>query len=203
MGRTGGCPPARWLPAGSTCAPGQALPQESAGFHEPGASLRSAPPSKWRAPQKPKTLLEGFCPEPRHEEQIAVNSNGLMLFLRLADIEWVQAAGSWVELHVGQKTHLLRATLSAVATKLPPDRFLSISPSMLVNIEQIKELRPMLDGECELLLRNGMRLILACGYGGNLLQIPLSLPSPMQTSICPRFILGTPARRRMPAASRR
>ena len=87
-----------------------------------------------------------------------MNSNGLMLFLRLADIEWVQAVAQGVELHVGQRTHLLRDTLATVTAKLPPDRFLRLSRSTLVNIECIKELRPAFPGGYEVVLRNDTRL---------------------------------------------
>ena len=119
-------PAGRWLPAGSTHVPGRTLSHGPAGCHKPEPSQLPAP-LKPLAQQKPKGLLEGFCPEPCQEEQIAVNDNGLILFLRLADIEWVEAADNCVELHVGQQTHRLRDTLAAVAAKLPPDRFLRIS----------------------------------------------------------------------------
>ena len=87
-----------------------------------------------------------------------MNSNGLMLFLPLADIEWVEAVEHGVELHVGPETHRLGDTLAALEAKLPPDRFLRISPSALVNLAQIKQLQPRCRGECNVLLRNGMRL---------------------------------------------
>ena len=103
-------------------------------------------------------MLEGFCPEPHPEEQIAVNFNGLMLFLRLADIEWLEAADNCVALHVGQETHVLRDTLAAIVAKLPPGRFLRIGPRTLVNVQQIKDLRPLRHRRCRLLLRSGTRL---------------------------------------------
>ena len=106
-------------------------------------------------------MLEGFCPEARQEEQIAVNSNGLILFLRLADIEWAEADGDCVKLHVGRQTHLLRDTLAAVGAKLPPDRFLRLGGSTLVNIEQVKDLQPLPQGDYEVLLRNGTWLTLS------------------------------------------
>ena len=133
------------------------MPHRPTDCHKPGPSRRCAP-SQWLPPQEPKALLEGFCPEPRQEEQIALNSNGLILFLRLADVEWVEAVEQGVELHVGQKTHLLRASLPAVAAKLPPDRFLRINPSTLVNIEQIMGLQPAPHGGYDVLLRSGTRL---------------------------------------------
>jgi two-component system LytT family response regulator len=109
-------------------------------------------------------MLDGFCPEPCPEEQIAVNSNGLMLFLRLADVEWLEAVDNCVALHVGKQMHLLRETLAAVAAKLPSDRFLRIGPSTLVNIAQIKELQPMFHGRCGMLLHNGTRLTFMRSY---------------------------------------
>ena len=108
--------------------------------------------------------MEGFCPEPRQEEQIAVNSNGLMLFLRLADIEWLEAVDNGVALHVGKQTHVLHETFAAVAAKLPSGRFLCISPSTLVNLAQIKELRTLFHGRCAVLLRNGARLTFMRSY---------------------------------------
>jgi two-component system LytT family response regulator len=97
-----------------------------------------------------------------------------MLFLRLADIEWVEGADNGVELHLGRETHRLRDTLAAVGAKLPPDRFLRISRSTLVNREQIKELLPTFRGEYVVLLRNGTRLALTRGHCVKLRQTGLS-----------------------------
>ncbi len=115
-------------------------------------------------------MLDGFCPEPRPEERIALNSNGRLLLLRLADIDWLEAADQSVVLHVSKETHVLNDTLAAVMAKLPPNRFLRISPSALVNLSQIKHLRPMCQSEWQVLLRNGTRLTLTRGYGEHLRQ---------------------------------
>jgi DNA-binding LytR/AlgR family response regulator len=111
---------------------------------------------------KSEKVLEGFCREPHPEERIALNSKGLMLFPRLADIEWLETVGPSVVLHVGKETHVLAGTLAAVAAKLPARRFLRASPSVLVNGWQIRKLRSALHGQCELLLRSGTRLPLVC-----------------------------------------
>ena len=109
-------------------------------------------------PPGPEKVLDGFCPEPCPEEQIAVTANGLMLFLRVADVEWLEAADNCVALHVGKETHVLRETLAATVAKLPPGRFRRISPRTLVNVEQIKELQPMRHRRCAVVLRSGTRL---------------------------------------------
>jgi len=170
-------------------------------LHDPArlrklAFLFRSTPAKRSAPSKPHDLLDGFCPEPSQEEQIAVNSNGLMLFLRLADIEWMEAADNGVKLRVGKQTHRLRDTLVRVAAKLPPGRFLRISGSTLVNIEHIKGVQRMFFDEYEVLLRNGARLTLTRAYFENMRQIGLPLPGSIPPITSFRFILGSPASNR-------
>jgi two-component system LytT family response regulator len=138
-------------------------------------------------------LLEGFCPEPSQEEQIAVNSNGLMLFLRLADIEWMETADNCVKLRVGKQTHRLRDTLAVVAAKLPPGRFLRISRSTLVNVEHIMGVQRMFFDEYEVLLRNGAQLPLTRAYCENLHQIGLSFSASVAPLTSSRLTLGNPA----------
>jgi hypothetical protein len=191
-GHTGECSAARWLAAGSTRAPGHVLPPKPALVRKPKTRRRAAPVEPPAAP-KPKDLLEGFCPESSQEELVAVNSKGQMISLRLSEIEWMEAADSCVKLHVGRHIHRLRDNLAVVVANLPPGRFVRISRSTLVNIEQITGLQRMLFDEYELLLRNGKRLPLTRAYCENLQQIGLSLPTPTPPLICSRLTLGRPA----------
>ncbi len=138
-------------------------------------------------------MLDGFCPDPSQEEQVAVNPNGLMLSVRLADIEWMEAADDCVKLHVGRHTQRLRDTLAVLAAKLPPGRFLRINRSTLVNIEQIQGLQRMFFDEYEVLLRDGTRLPLTRAYWENLRQIGLSLPVATAPAFSSRLTLGGPA----------
>ena len=191
-GHTGQLPAQRWLCAGPKAASGLALAHKPARPRKPKARRLSAPGTP-PAPEKPKDLLEGFCPEPSQEELIAVNSKGLMLSVRLADIEWMEAADNCVKLHVGKNIHRLRDTLPTMAAKLPPGRFLRISRSTLVNIEQIKGVQRMLFDEYEVLLHNGTRLILTRAYCENLRQIGMPLPALIPPIISSRFALGRAA----------
>jgi two-component system LytT family response regulator len=138
-------------------------------------------------------LLDGFCPDPSLEEQVAVNPNGLMLSVRLADIEWIEAADDCVKLHVGRHTHRLRDTFAVLTAKLPLGRFLRISRSTLVNIEQIQGLQRMFFDEYEVVLKDGTRLPLTRAYWENLRQIGLSLPAATPPAIRDRLTLGGPA----------
>lgn len=110
------------------------------------------------APQGSDKVLEGFCPEPCTEEQIAVNSNGIMLFLRVVDVEWLEAVDHRVLLHIGKETHVLRETLATIVGKLPPGYFLRLGPRTLVNVRHILDLQPLRHRRCQVLLRSGTRL---------------------------------------------
>jgi hypothetical protein len=184
---------ARRLMVGPARGPSGALPWRTAGCPKPFALQVPAlfePP----APQKSGGLLDGFCAEPLSEAQLALNSNGRLLLLRLADIDWVEAADNGVALHVGRETHLLTDTFLALAAKLPPGRFLRISPSALVNVTQIKGLRRLCQSEWRVLLRNGMRLILTRGYGEHLRQAGWFLTASAKPLVCSRFPTGKQTR---------
>ncbi len=116
-------------------------------------------------------LLHDLKSAPQQTERLAVKTEGRILFVRLADIAWVQAADNYVELHSGTDTHLLRETMNALEKRLPGDRFLRISRSTIVNIEHIKELHPMFHGEYVVVLRDGARLTLTRSYRSKLQQL--------------------------------
>jgi DNA-binding LytR/AlgR family response regulator len=144
--------PVRTLPCRTAC-PQQTVTGESS----PAYQLPTLP--------KLDGLLEGFCPEPQPEEQIPFKSEGRLLIVRLADIDWLEVSEGRVALHVGKETHLLDDSLSTAAAKLPSDRFLRISPSALVNVAQVKDTRVLCRGEWRVVLRNGRRLNLGGGSG--------------------------------------
>ena len=119
-------------------------------------------------------LLEDLKAQPKLAERLPVKSEGRIIFLRLTDIDWVEAADNYVKLHSGNEAHMLRETMTALEQKLPLDRFLRISRSAMVNIEQIKELHPMFHGEYIVILRSGVRLTLTRGYRDKLQRLGLS-----------------------------
>ena len=84
--------------------------------------------------------------------------------LKPEEIEWIEAAGNYVRLHVGAEGHLLRETMNSIEARLNPETFFRIHRSHIVNIERIKELQPWFNGEYVVILRNGARLTLSRGY---------------------------------------
>ena len=121
--------------------------------------------------QKLNDLLQDLKVSSKYPERLAVKSNGRIVFLRLTDIDLVEAADNYVKLYIGKETHMLRETLTALEEKLPPDRFVRISRSAIVNIESVKELHPMFHGEYMITLRNGTRVTLTRSYREQLRQL--------------------------------
>jgi two-component system, LytTR family, response regulator len=101
---------------------------------------------------------------PPRSDRLVVKSGGRLFFLRADEIDWIEAAGNYVRLHVGAEGHLLRETMNSIESRLNPETFFRIHRSHIVNIERIKELQPWFNGEYVVILRNGARLTLSRGY---------------------------------------
>ena len=93
----------------------------------------------------------------RRLDRLVVKSGGTTRFIRVVDIDWIEAAGVYVTLHVAGKELLYRAALNDLADKLDPRRFVRVHRSALVNIESIIQLEPMSHGEFEAVIKNGSR----------------------------------------------
>jgi two-component system LytT family response regulator len=93
----------------------------------------------------------------RRLDRLVVKSAGTTRFIRTIDIDWIEAAGVYVTLHVAGKELLYRAALNDLAEKLDPRRFVRVHRSALVNIESILQLEPISHGEFEAILKNGAR----------------------------------------------
>lgn len=101
--------------------------------------------------------------QPR-SDRLVVKSGGRLFFLRMDEIDWIEAAGNYVRLHVGNTSHLLRETMNAIEGRLDPEKFFRIHRSRIVNMERIQEMQPWLNGEYAVVLRTGTRLTLSRGY---------------------------------------
>jgi two-component system, LytTR family, response regulator len=106
--------------------------------------------------------LLGQTPAPGGQlTRLAVKTRGKVTFVELDQIQAIEAAGKYAVVHVGcsphgpPENHILRETMNSLESHLPPQRFLRISRSVIVNIDQIQELQPMFKGENVVVLRNG------------------------------------------------
>jgi two-component system, LytTR family, response regulator len=97
-------------------------------------------------------------------DRLAIKANGRIIVIRAADIDWIEADADYVSVHVGGKTWLIRETIAAVELRLALSGFVRIHRSTLVNVERVKELRPLDKGEYTVVLNDGTELKLTRNY---------------------------------------
>jgi two-component system, LytTR family, response regulator len=114
--------------------------------------------------QRLLALVNDLKPGPQPLERFVVKSAGRVFFVRTREIEWIEAAGNYVKLHVGHETHLFRETMNALEARLDPAMFFRIHRSTIVNLERVRELQPWFNGEYVVFLTSGARLTLSRGY---------------------------------------
>ncbi|HEY6251263.1 MAG TPA: LytTR family DNA-binding domain-containing protein [Candidatus Angelobacter sp.] len=100
----------------------------------------------------------------QNNERILIRSAGRMLILRVKEIDWIEAAGNYVRLHVGDQVHRLRGKISTMEERLNNNKFVRIHRSFIVNSERISEIQPC--GNCEylLVLTDGKNLSIGRSY---------------------------------------
>jgi two-component system LytT family response regulator len=103
-------------------------------------------------------------PQPRVAERLVVRSQGHVLFLSVADIDWIEAAGYYACVHVGRDTHVLRRPLLELERDLGDERFIRIHRSIIVNVDRIRALEIQSAGEYEVVLKSKVRLRLSRRY---------------------------------------
>jgi two-component system LytT family response regulator len=140
-------------------------------------AARRAPAASTEEPLPPQlaallAALPGATARP-YATRLAVRVGERVYWVRTADIDWVEADGNYLRLHTGTgtpqaKAHLIRKPLAALAEELDPAQFARIHRSSLVNIDRIRELRALSDGEYQVLLADGTKLKLSRTYRANL-----------------------------------
>jgi two-component system, LytTR family, response regulator len=111
-----------------------------------------------------RKLLKEVKNEPKYLKRIPVKSASGTTFVSTEEIDWISAAGHYLELHIGNETHLIREKLSVIETKLDPQIFMRIHRSTIVNLDRIKSLHPMFNGDQLVILKNGRELNLSRNY---------------------------------------
>jgi two-component system LytT family response regulator len=107
--------------------------------------------------------------EPRLS-RILVKSAGRLSFVRLDEIDWIEAADNYVRLHVGSDEHLIRETMTGLESRLDPVRFVRAHRSAILNVERVQEVRPIFHGDYEVLLRSGATIPVGRNYRDRLIK---------------------------------
>jgi two-component system LytT family response regulator len=113
--------------------------------------------------QRTIALLEEIKARSEYLGRLVIKSGGRVFFIKTEEIDWIEAEGKYVRLHVGRESHLLREAIGSLEAQLDPARFLRIHRSTIVNIDRIQELQPWFHNEYRVILRDGTELMLSRG----------------------------------------
>ena len=113
-------------------------------------SLREFGHSVWR-------LISVRPPVSRYLDRLVVKSGGTTRIIRVTDLDWIEGAGVYVNLHIAGKEWLYRSTLKELAHHLDPLRIVRVHRSVILNLDSIHQEQPITHGEFELVLKDGHR----------------------------------------------
>ena len=105
------------------------------------------------------------------DELLVIRAKGRVVFVKLSEIDWIEASANYVRLNAGKESHLVRESMSRILERLNPSHFVRIHRSTIVNFQQIKELIPVNSGEYVVVLKSGKELSCSRGYRAELENI--------------------------------
>jgi hypothetical protein len=96
--------------------------------------------------------------------RVAVKTRGRLSYVEVDSIEWIESQGNYLALHVGSRAHLIRETLASFERRLDPDKFVRVHRRTIVAVDRIREIRPLANGDSELVLHDGRELRASRSY---------------------------------------
>jgi two-component system LytT family response regulator len=91
-------------------------------------------------------------------------------FVPATAVDWFEADGNYVRLHVGATEHRLRTAISVLVRSLDPRQFAQIHRSMIVNLDRVREVQPWFGGDYVAILTDGRRLRVSRTYAPRVLR---------------------------------
>ena len=100
---------------------------------------------------------------PAHVTRFAVRDRDRTRFVKVTDLDWIEASGNYVVMHAGKENFVLRETLAAVEAQVSPKEFFRLNRSALARLDRIREVEPAFNDEHVVVLHNGVRIPLTRG----------------------------------------
>ena len=104
-------------------------------------------------------------------ERWVVKSHGRIFFVDVDEIERIEAAGNYVELHTGTASHLIRGTMKALERRLDPERFVRVHRSHMINWRHIREVHPWFNGDFRIVMKSGAEVTTGGAYRETLREL--------------------------------
>lgn len=125
------------------------------------ARARLAGPSDDTSTARLVHLLRQVRAVPAYADRLPVAQSDRVVFVRVSDIDWIEADGNYARIHAGPHEYTIRETLATLERTLDPRRFLRIHRSTIVNADRIAEVRPWFHGHHIVVLSSGQQLRLS------------------------------------------
>ena len=103
-------------------------------------------------------------------ERFLVRKLGREFLVSAHDIEWLQAAGNYVNLRVRGHDYPLRSTIGGIEDKLDPERFVRIQRSYIANLDHVASIEPLETGDARVHMKDGANLPCSRTYRSGLKQ---------------------------------
>ena len=113
-------------------------------------------------------------PDLHQETRWIIKSAHGLRFLNVEEIDWIEAAGNYAQLHAGNRLHLVRETMNRLEARLCPFQFIRVHRRVIVNVTRLKRLEPCASGDYGITLFDGTRLTLSRTYRKRLKGVWLS-----------------------------
>ena len=97
-------------------------------------------------------------------DRLAIKDGSSITFVPVRDIDWIDAAGDYMCVHVQGQTHIMRTTMKELEAKLDPSIFQRVHRSTIVNLERVEKVSSHINGEFHLTLSCGTSLKMSRSY---------------------------------------
>lgn len=97
-------------------------------------------------------------------EKLAIKDGASTTFVPIRDIDWVDAAGDYMCVHVKGDTHIMRTTMKELESQLDPNVFQRVHRSTIVNLDRVEKVSSHINGEFHLTLSCGTSLKMSRSY---------------------------------------
>ena len=109
-------------------------------------------------------LLKSGVPAHKYSEKLAIKDGASTTFVPIRDIDWIDAAGDYMCVHVKGETHIMRTTMKELESLLDPDLFQRVHRSTIVNLDRVEKVSSHINGEFHLTLSCGTSLKMSRSY---------------------------------------
>ncbi len=100
----------------------------------------------------------------RFEKLINIKDRGQIFRVEVGSIEHIEAAGDYMCIYTGDNSLILRETMKDLERRLDPRKFQRVHRSTIVNLDQVRQVKPHTNGECFLVLDSGAEVKVSRSY---------------------------------------